>query len=48
MQGMLALNKEWELKGQALAYDDEAFFNLIEKYGLEHNTVLNYMRREGL
>jgi hypothetical protein len=34
MQAMIAENKIREAEGKSLAYDEEAFMNLIEKYGL--------------
>lgn len=38
--GMQALNKQREAQGLSMAYDDEAFFALIDKYGIGHNTAL--------
>lgn len=42
--GMQALNKERELRGESMAYDDVAFDKLIEKYGLDHNTVVKFLK----
>lgn len=38
--GMQALNRDRDTKGLSLAYDDEAFFGLIEKYGIHHNATV--------
>jgi len=40
IEGMKALNSEREHKGCALAYDEEAFLKVSEKYGIHHNAVL--------
>ena len=42
--GMQALNMQREQQGYSMAYDDEAFFKLIDKYGIGHNAVLNFVR----
>lgn len=40
MEGMKAANIERESHGYALAYGEEAFLALIEKYGIHHNAAL--------
>jgi len=40
-QGMMALNVERQNLGQTLAYDEEAFVNLINEEGIDHNTMLS-------
>jgi hypothetical protein len=40
---MQTLNKERELKGHSLAYTEEQFLNLLDKYCVNHNAVLNFM-----
>ena len=40
--GMQALNMQRERQGYSMAYDDEAFFALIEKYGIHLNAVHAY------
>ena len=42
--GMQALNMQRERQGYSMAYDDEAFFKLIEKYGIHHNAVLGSLQ----
>jgi hypothetical protein len=37
--GMEAENKQRERLGLSMAYNDEAFFGLIEKYNIRHNGV---------
>lgn len=43
--GMVAENKHRLQHGNSQAYGEEAFFALIEKYGLHHNAVLSRWRR---
>lgn len=38
--GMVALNEQRKAQGYSMAYDDSAFFNLIDKYGIGHNSAL--------
>ena len=45
MQSMIAKNKERETNGSALAYGEEAFLELIERYGLHHNAILTTFGR---
>ena len=40
IEGMKALNTERESKGYALAYDEAAFLEILNKYGIHHNAVL--------
>ena len=37
MQGMIAENKFCADNGQSVAYGEEAFNALVEKYGIHHN-----------
>lgn len=37
MQAMIAENKQREIEGKSMAYTEEAFMELIEKYGIHHN-----------
>jgi len=37
MQGMIAENKQRELRGESMAYTADAFINLIEKHNIHHN-----------
>lgn len=41
IEGMKALNKEREAKGYALAYGEDAFFEVPNKYGIHHNAVVS-------
>jgi len=40
IEGMKALNMQRNVLGHSMAYDDEAFFGVIDKYGISHNAVL--------
>lgn len=46
MTGMVAENQQRLFLGQPIAYNDKAFFELIDKYGLGHNSVLVYLQEE--
>jgi len=37
MNSMIAENKQREILYQSMAYDAEAFMNLIDEYGIHHN-----------
>lgn len=37
MNGMIAENKQREIEGKSMAYGDEQFVDLIEKYHIYHN-----------
>lgn len=41
IQGMVAENTFREQKGQTIAYGEEAFLEVIKKYGIHHNAVLS-------
>jgi hypothetical protein len=41
VEGMKALNSHRLSLGYSIAYDDEAFFAVAEKYGLGHNSVIS-------
>jgi hypothetical protein len=40
MEGMKALNLERDRRGHSLAYTEEDFLKVIEKYGIHHNAVM--------
>jgi hypothetical protein len=40
LESMKAANREREMHGHALAWNEEAFLELIEKYGLHHNALM--------
>lgn len=40
MHAMAAENSEREQQGLAQAYDGEAFMEVIERYGIHHNAVM--------
>lgn len=44
VESMKAANTERESQGYALAYDEEAFMAIIDKYGIDHNAVLTVLR----
>lgn len=39
MEAMKAANVERESEGKALAYDEEAFMNLINRYGIHRRSL---------
>jgi hypothetical protein len=41
--GMQAENSQRLSQGEAIAYNDNAFLDLIEKYGLGSNTVMHFL-----
>ena len=41
LEGMIAENQIRRSLGQSLAYGEEKFLALIEKYGVHHNGLLN-------
>ncbi len=41
MQAMIAENKIREAEGKSLAYDEEAFMDLIKRYGVHHNALVD-------
>lgn len=40
IEGMKAVNIERQDHGHSLAYSEGAFLEVIEKYGLHHNTLM--------
>jgi hypothetical protein len=44
--GMQAENKMREHRGEQMAYDSLHFIQLIEKYGMSHNSVIAYLNGE--
>ena len=40
VEGMKAENMQRDALGQSMAYAEEAFIAVIEKYGIHHNSVL--------
>jgi hypothetical protein len=37
MNAMIAENKQREVIGESMAYTEEAFMGLVDKYGIHHN-----------
>lgn len=46
MEAMKVANQEREMRGLSLAYNEGAFQELIEKYGVHHNSALTTLRGE--
>lgn len=46
MEAMKAANAERESQGYSLAYDEEAFLALIDRYAIHHNAVLTQLRED--
>ena len=42
LEGMIAANKERELVGESLAYNEKAFLDLIEECSIHHNAFPFY------
>ena len=42
MNAMIAENKQREILGESMAYNDKNFMDLIEKYSIHHNTFPFY------
>ena len=38
--GMAAENQQREHRGESIAYDEDAFAAIINKYGIHHNAVV--------
>ncbi|MEK6883945.1 MAG: hypothetical protein AABY22_30220 [Nanoarchaeota archaeon] len=43
--GMNALNNDRMHRGQSIAYTDAAYFELIERYGIGHNNVVDVFNK---
>jgi len=42
--GMTAENHQRLHYGESMAYNYEAFYELLDQYGLHHNAVVTYLR----
>jgi hypothetical protein len=42
--GMQAENKQREILGQSPAYVENSFMQLLDKYGLHHNSVITFLQ----
>ena len=42
--GMQAENMQRALRGESMAYDEEAFMSVIDRYGIHHNSVMSMFR----
>ena len=40
--GMVAENEQRKAVGASMAYTEEAFSKLINKYGIHHNSIISY------
>jgi hypothetical protein len=40
IEGMKAENTYRQMRGETIAYRDEAFFSVCEKYGIHHNATI--------
>jgi hypothetical protein len=47
MEAMKAENRRREDQGKSLAYGEEEFASLIDKYGLHHNAVITIFNNAG-
>jgi hypothetical protein len=45
MEAMKAANWMREMQGHTIAYGEEAFNNLVVKYGIGHNDVIGYLNK---
>jgi hypothetical protein len=44
MEGMKALNIYRQSRDETIAYDDEAFLDVINRYGIHHNAVVEFFQ----
>ena len=44
LEAMKAANRDRQGRCEADAYDEKAFFDLIERYGIHHNGVIGIFR----
>lgn len=42
--GMVAFNMQRAALGESMAYDEEEFLKIPIKYGIDHNSVIEYLR----
>ncbi len=47
IEGMKAENQGRLHRGESIAYNDEAFFAIVDKFGLNHNRVIMYLSDSG-
>lgn len=45
IEAMKALNTYRESRGETIAYDEEAFLDVPDKYGISHNAVLDLLNQ---
>jgi len=45
INGMIALNEYRKMRGETIAYDEGAFEEVIQDFGLFHNEVINTLNR---
>jgi len=43
--GMMSDNMQRQYKGEAMAYDEKAFYKLMEDRGLHHNAIVGLFRK---
>lgn len=46
IEGMKAENKYRERRGEATAYNEKSFFDVIDKYGIHHNAVVQFFYKD--
>ena len=44
IEAMVAANKEREHRGESMAYSEQDFMAVIDKYCISHNAVVNLFR----
>lgn len=47
IEGMRIANREREAHGHAFAYDEKAFLDVPNKYGIHHNTLMGLFHEYG-
>jgi hypothetical protein len=47
LEGMKALNQWREMRGESQAYGEGAFLALSARYGIDHDSVVNYLSNGG-
>ena len=44
--GMVAENKQREVTGMSMAYVEDAFIALLDKYGINHNAIISFFQEQ--
>jgi len=42
IEGMKAANKYREMRGETIAYNEDSFYAVVDKYGISHNAICSF------